>query len=30
MKAQTTIWVMVSYTDNIFEAAIKAAEEGIM
>ena len=27
MKAQTTKWVMVSYTDNIFEAAIKAAEE---
>ena len=27
MKPQTTKWVMVSYTDSVFEAATKAAEE---
>lgn len=27
MKPQTTKWVMVSYTDSVFETAIKAAEE---
>lgn len=27
MKPQTTKWVMVSYIDNVFEAATKAAEE---
>jgi hypothetical protein len=27
MKPQTTKWIMVSYTDSVFEAAIKAAEE---
>lgn len=27
MKPQTTKWVMISYTDSVFEAATKAAEE---